>query len=58
MIVCSCNGLSDKQIAAAVLSEPCPARVSQIYACLGCRAQCGQCVATIKRIRDDVRASR
>jgi hypothetical protein len=34
MIVCSCNVLSDKQIAAAVLSEPCPARLSQIYACL------------------------
>ena len=58
MIVCSCNGLSDKQIAAAVLGEPCPARSSQIYACLGCRAQCGQCVAAIKQIRGDVRASR
>ena len=58
MIVCSCNVLSDKQIAAAILSEPLPARISQIYACLGCRAQCGQCAATIKRIREDVRASR
>jgi bacterioferritin-associated ferredoxin len=58
MIVCSCNVLSDKQIAAALRGEPHPPRISQVYACLGCRAVCGQCAATIKRIRDDVRAGR
>jgi bacterioferritin-associated ferredoxin len=57
MIVCSCNVLSDKQVASVLTSDP-PPRVSDVYRCLGCRAQCGQCAATIKRIRDQVRASR
>jgi bacterioferritin-associated ferredoxin len=55
MIVCSCNVLSDKQVAAVILSEPRPPRLSQVYACLGCKARCGQCAPTIKRIRDDLR---
>ena len=58
MIVCSCNALSDKQIVAAVISEPPPSRISQIYSCLGCRAQCGQCAATVEQIHDGARASR
>jgi bacterioferritin-associated ferredoxin len=28
--------------------------MSQLYACLGCRAQCGRCARTIKRIIDEV----
>jgi bacterioferritin-associated ferredoxin len=58
MIVCSCNVLSDKQIATVLQGDPHPPRISQVYACLGCRAQCGQCAPTFKRIRDDVLASR
>jgi bacterioferritin-associated ferredoxin len=57
MIVCSCNVLSDKQVASVLSSQPL-ARVSQIYKCLGCRAQCGGCAPTIKRIRDEARAAR
>jgi bacterioferritin-associated ferredoxin len=58
MIVCSCNVLDDKQIAAILQDEPHPPRISQVYAGLGCRARCGQCAPTIKRIRDGVLAAR
>jgi bacterioferritin-associated ferredoxin len=57
MIVCSCNVLSDNQIISAVASgQRRPPTVSQIYACLGCRARCGGCAATIKKIRDEASA--
>ena len=49
MIVCSCNILSDTAIRAAA-TEHAPHRVSQVYACLGCRAECGRCAATIVSI--------
>lgn len=52
MIVCSCNVLSDKQVAAVLVGKPGPLRMSQVYACLSCRAQCGRCVVTIKRIQN------
>jgi bacterioferritin-associated ferredoxin len=58
MIVCSCNVLSDKQIAAVLQGDGHTPRVSQVYAGLGCKARCGQCAPTIKRIRDDVLAAR
>jgi bacterioferritin-associated ferredoxin len=51
MIVCSCNAFSDHQVRSALAQEAC--RMSQIYACLGCRAQCGRCAHTIKRIMDE-----
>jgi bacterioferritin-associated ferredoxin len=49
MIVCQCNMLSDTAIRDAAV-EHAPRRVSQVYACLGCRAKCGRCVATIVSI--------
>jgi bacterioferritin-associated ferredoxin len=49
MIVCQCNMLSDTAIRDAAV-EHAPRRVSQVYACLGCRAQCGRCAATIVSI--------
>jgi bacterioferritin-associated ferredoxin len=55
MIVCSCNVLSDKQVL-SVLARPRqhrPPTISQVYAGLGCRAQCGRCAPTIKKIRDE-----
>ena len=58
MIVCSCNVLNDKQVAAVLVGKPGPLRMSQVYACLGCRAQCGRCVVTIKRIQDVLRTMR
>jgi bacterioferritin-associated ferredoxin len=51
MIVCSCNAFSDHQVRSAVAQEA--RRISQIYACLRCRAQCGRCAHTIKRIMDE-----
>lgn len=53
MIVCSCNAFSDHQVRSAVAQEA--RRMSQVYACLGCRAQCGRCANTIKRIMDEAR---
>jgi len=54
MIVCSCNAISDAQvfsvIAAARHRLP---TVSQVYASLGHRAQCGRCAQSIKKLRDE-----
>jgi bacterioferritin-associated ferredoxin len=52
MIVCSCNALSDKQILSAIRRRR-PAKTHHVYACLGCRPRCGQCLATISRIWDE-----
>jgi bacterioferritin-associated ferredoxin len=49
MIVCQCNMLSDTAIRSAAV-EHAPRRVSQVYACLGCKAECGRCAATIVSI--------
>jgi bacterioferritin-associated ferredoxin len=52
MIVCSCNVLSDSQVRSVVAARECRApTISQVYAGLGCRARCGGCVATVKKIR-------
>ena len=58
MIVCSCNVLSDKQVLSVVANadRDRPPTVSQVYAGLGCRARCGGCAATIKKIRDEAAA--
>ena len=57
MIVCSCNVLSDKQILSVVANaNRRPPTMSQVYAGLGCRARCGGCAATIKKIRDEASA--
>ena len=55
MIVCSCNVFSDHQVRSAVAQET--RRMSQVYACLGCRTQCGRCAHAIKRIMDETRRS-
>jgi bacterioferritin-associated ferredoxin len=49
MIVCSCNLLSDQSVRSAVEAERAHS-IGQVYSCLGCRARCGQCAATIRRI--------
>ncbi|QRM33860.1 bacterioferritin-associated ferredoxin [Microvirga sp. VF16] len=51
MIVCSCNMLSDQDVRSAVAAEA-PRSTSQVYGCLGCRAQCGRCARTIRRLMD------
>jgi bacterioferritin-associated ferredoxin len=53
MIVCSCNVFSDHQVRSALAEQARP-RMSQVYAYLGCHAQCGRCTHTIKRIMDEM----
>jgi bacterioferritin-associated ferredoxin len=53
MIVCSCNVFSDHQVRSVVVKEARRPRMSEVYACLGCSAQCGRCAHTIKRIIDE-----
>jgi bacterioferritin-associated ferredoxin len=53
MIVCSCNVFSDHDIRNAVAGECPPRTPGQVYGCLGCSAQCGRCVRTIKKIMDE-----
>ncbi|WP_342729861.1 (2Fe-2S)-binding protein [Bradyrhizobium sp. B117] len=53
MIVCSCNVFSDHQVRSVVAKEERRPRMSEVYACLGCSAQCGRCTHAIKRIMDE-----
>jgi len=53
MIVCSCNVFSDQQVRSVVAKEARRPRMSEVYAGLGCSAQCGRCAHTIKRIMDE-----
>lgn len=54
MIVCSCNILSDQDVR-VIAQDPSyvPPRVREIYSRLGCNAECGRCVRTIKTIIDE-----
>lgn len=54
MIVCSCNILSDQDVR-AIAKDPAyvPPRVAEIYSRLGCNAECGRCVRTIRTIIDE-----
>jgi len=54
MIVCSCNAFSDHAVRSVVSNVVQRPRMSQVYACLGCSAQCGRCARTIKRIMDEI----
>jgi bacterioferritin-associated ferredoxin len=56
MIVCSCNVLSDRDIRTAVAVQS-PRTAGQVYGCLGCSAQCGRCVRTIRKIMDDAHSA-
>jgi bacterioferritin-associated ferredoxin len=53
VVICSCNVFSDHEVRSAVATIAHRPRMSQVYACLGCRAQCGRCARTIKRIIDE-----
>src|SRR4029077_17209267 len=53
MIVCSCNVFSDHQVRSVVSKEARRPRMSEVYSCLGCSAQCGRCTHAIKRIMDE-----
>jgi bacterioferritin-associated ferredoxin len=54
MVICSCNVVSDHEVRSAVATVARRPRMSQLYACLGCSAQCGRCARTIKRIIDEM----
>jgi bacterioferritin-associated ferredoxin len=45
MIVCSCNRLTDIDVAEAIRSGAC--RPGEVYACCGKRPDCGACVRMI-----------
>jgi bacterioferritin-associated ferredoxin len=54
MIVCSCNVLSEHDVRNAVNgSGALPRNAKQLYACLGCSADCGRCARTINTIIDE-----
>jgi bacterioferritin-associated ferredoxin len=53
MIICSCNVFSDYEVRSVVTSAAQRPRMSQVYACLDCSAQCGRCARGIKRIMDE-----
>ncbi len=52
MIVCSCNVLSDKQIAAAARGSETtrPCSPAEAYRGLGCAPRCGRCAPTIRAL--------
>ena len=56
MIVCSCNVFSDHRVRSVIAKDARRPRMSDVYAGLGCSAQCGRCAHTIKRIIDDTPA--
>jgi bacterioferritin-associated ferredoxin len=57
MIVCSCNVITDNQIFSLVANAQQRApTVSQVYSGLGCRARCGRCASTVKKLRDEASA--
>ena len=50
MIICSCNVLSENEVRTTLTGATPPRTACQVYGQLGCRAQCGRCALTIKRI--------
>jgi bacterioferritin-associated ferredoxin len=58
MIVCSCNVLTDDDVRSALARTAGPRTAGQVYDSLGCRAQCGCCARTIRRIMDEELARR
>ena len=54
MIICSRNFLSESQVRSAIGRMP-RLRMSQVHRSLGCTAECGRCVHTIKIILEEIR---
>jgi bacterioferritin-associated ferredoxin len=57
MIVCSCNVLTDHDVRSALSGAEAARTAGEVYGCLGCSAQCGRCVRTIRRIMDEALAT-
>jgi bacterioferritin-associated ferredoxin len=56
MIVCSCNVVTDTEIRATLASRECPRTPFEVYECLGCRLNCGRCIATVRTIINEANA--
>jgi bacterioferritin-associated ferredoxin len=56
MIVCSCNVVTDLEIRATLASGACPRTPFAVYECLGCRLNCGRCIATVRTIINETNA--
>jgi bacterioferritin-associated ferredoxin len=50
MIICSCNVLSDQDVRNAMTATVPPRTVSEFFRYLGCRAECGCCARSVKRV--------
>jgi bacterioferritin-associated ferredoxin len=50
MYVCSCNRLTDTQVAEAIGSGA--GSPDEVYGACGCRRQCGRCASTMARYLD------
>jgi len=58
MIVCSCNVFTDHDVRATLADDQAaPRSAGEVYGCLGCSAQCGRCLRTIRRIMDEALAA-
>lgn len=55
MILCVCNGLSERDIRNAAASCR-GASVGCVYRCLGCRVRCGKCVPYVADVAREVSA--
>jgi bacterioferritin-associated ferredoxin len=56
MIVCSCNVVTDSEIRATLASGACPRTPFAVYERLGCRLNCGRCIATVRTIINEANA--
>ncbi|MGA7384126.1 MAG: (2Fe-2S)-binding protein [Methylocella sp.] len=56
MIVCSCNVVTDSEIRAALARGACERTPFAVYECLGCRLNCGRCIATVRTIINEAKA--
>ena len=56
MIVCSCNVVTDSEIRATLASGECARTPFAVYEHLGCRLNCGRCIATVRTIINETDA--
>jgi bacterioferritin-associated ferredoxin len=53
MILCSCNVISDNDVREALASPNPPRSPSQVHRHLGCKAQCGRCVRSLREVMEE-----
>lgn len=56
MILCLCNGLSERDLRAAAARLPGDG-VGELFRALGCRVRCGKCVPYVAEIAREARLS-